>query len=235
MLKMKHTAFFFLALTGILGIIGHVSAQSSQTRPVSGFNSVANAGSFAVHVKITGAESLKITADAGIIDEIETVVEGGNLEVRFKHPHEQHHYAGRVDVYITARSLNALTCSGSGSLDVDGAIKGNEVEVTLSGSGNISSGIASGKVQATISGSGKINLSGSTGKTSVTISGSGQLKAGDLKTDVAEINTTGSGSVYLNVNKSISANIVGSGDVFYTGTATLGSVSTIGSGRVRKG
>jgi hypothetical protein len=232
---MKHTAFFFLALTGILGIIGHVSAQSSQTRSVSGFNSVANAGSFAVHVKITGAESLRITADAGIIDEIETVVEGGNLEVRFKHPHEQHHYAGRVDVYITAKALDALTCSGSGSLDVDGAVKGNEVDVTLSGSGSISSGIASGKVQATISGSGKINLRGSTGKTSVTISGSGQLKAGDLKTDVAEINTTGSGSVYLNVNKSISANIVGSGDVYYTGTATLGNVSTIGSGRVRRG
>jgi hypothetical protein len=232
---MKHTAFLFLALTGILGIIGTVSAQSSQTRSVSGFNSIANAGSFAVHVKITGTESLKITADASIIDEIETVVHGGNLEVRFKHQNEPHHYPGRVDVYITARSLNALTCSGSGSLDVDGAIKGNEVEVTLSGSGTISSGIASGKVEATISGSGKISLKGTTGKTSVTMSGSGSLKADDLSTDVADINTTGSGSVYLNVNKSISANIVGSGNVYYTGTASVGSVSTIGSGRVRKG
>ena len=232
---MKNTAFVFLVLTGILGIIGRVSGQSTQNRSVSGFNSIANAGSFAVHVKITGAESPKITADASIIDEIETVVEGGNLEVRFKHPHEQHHYPGRVDVYITAKSLNALTCSGSGSLDVDGALKGNSADVTLSGSGTISSGVASGRLEATISGSGKINLSGSTGKTTVTISGSGELKAGDLKTDVAEINTTGSGNVHLNVTKSISAEIVGSGNIYYTGTATISKVETIGSGRIHKG
>jgi hypothetical protein len=232
---MKNTSFVFLALTAVLGIIGQVSAQSTQNRSVSGFNSVANAGSFTVHVKITGTESLKITADASIIDEIATVVEGGNLEVRFKHPHEQHHDPGRVDVYITAKSLNALTCSGSGSLDLDGALKGNEADVTLSGSGSISTGIASASVQAMISGSGKITLTGSTGKTSVTISGPGELKAGDLKTDVADINTTGSGNVHLNVNKSISANIIGSGDIYYTGTATIAKVSTIGSGRIRKG
>jgi hypothetical protein len=232
---MKNTAFVFLALTGILGIIGRVSGQSTQNRSVSGFNSMANAGSFSVHVKITGAESLKITADASIIDEIETVVEGGNLEVRFKHPHEQHHYPGRVDVYITAKSLNELTCSGSGSLDVDGALKGSSADVTLSGSGTISSGVASGRLEATISGSGKINLNGSTGKTTVTISGSGEFRAGDLKTDVAEINTTGSGNVHLNVTKSISAEIIGSGNIYYTGTATISKVETIGSGRIHKG
>ena len=69
----------------------------------------------------------------------------------------------------------------------------------------------------------------------MTISGSGELKAGDLKTDVAEINTTGSGNVHLNVNKSISAEIVGSGNVYYTGTATISKVETIGSGRIHKG
>jgi hypothetical protein len=232
---MKHTAFLFLALTGILGIIGHVSAQSTQTRPVSGFNSVANAGSFSVHVKINGTESLKITADAGIIDEIETVVNGGNLEVRFKHQNQPHHYSGRVDVYITAKSLNALVCSGSGSIDVDGALKGSQADVTLSGSGSISASIASGKLEATISGSGKINLNGSTGKTTVTISGSGDLKAEDLKTDDAEVRTTGSGSVHINVSKSISAEIVGSGNVYYTGTATISKSETIGSGRIHKG
>jgi hypothetical protein len=231
---MKHTAFLFLALTGILGIIGHVSAQSTQTRPVSGFNSVANAGSFSVHVKITGTESLKITADASIIDEIETVVKGGNLEVRFKHQNEPHHYSGRVDVYITAKSLNALVCSGSGSLELDGALKGNEAGVTLSGSGSITASIESGTVQATISGSGKINLNGSTGKTTVTISGSGELKAENLKSDVAEVQTTGSGSAHLNVSKSISAQIVGSGNVYYTGTAAISKAQTIGSGRIKK-
>jgi hypothetical protein len=232
---MKHTAFLFLALTGILGIIGTVSAQSTQNRSVAGFNSIANAGSFDVHVKITGTESLKITADASIIDEIETVVNGGTLEIRFKHQNQQHHYSGRVDVYVTAKSLYALTCSGSGALSVDGTIKGREVEVTLSGSGSISSGIGSDELETTISGSGKVSLTGSAAKTKVTMSGSGQLRAADLKTDVADISIAGSGNIWLNVNKSISGSIIGSGDVTYTGTATISGVNTIGSGRIRKG
>jgi hypothetical protein len=232
---MKHTIFLFLALTGILGIIGTVSAQSTQNRSVSGFNSISNAGSFAVHVKITGTESLKITADASIIDEIETVVNGGNLEIRFKHQNQPHNYSGKVEIYVTAKSLDALTSSGSGSLGVDGTINGREAAVTLSGSGSITSGVGSDELVTTISGSGKVNLTGSAAKAKVTMSGSGQLRASDLKTGVAEITIAGSGNIWLNVSKSISGNIIGSGNVTYTGTATVSSVSTIGSGRIRKG
>lgn len=228
---MKNITFLLLALAGLA--VTNVSAQSTQSRTVAGFSSVANSGSFTVHIKITGTESLKITAGADIINEIETVVEGGTLQIRFKHQHEQHNYIGKVVVEITARSLAGLVCSGSGSITVDGVVKGRSADVTLSGSGTISSAIDAVDLHVTISGSGSVNLSGKAGQTKLTLSGSGKLEAKSLSTDVADLMIAGSGSTWLTVNKTISGTIVGSGNVTYSGAATVSNVRTVGSGRIK--
>jgi hypothetical protein len=228
---MKNITFLLLALVGLA--VTRVSAQSIQTRPVSGFSSLANSGSFTVRVKITGTESVKVTAGADVINEIETVVEGGTLQIRYKHPHEQHNNSGKVEVDVTARSLSGLVCAGSGSVTVDGVVKGHSVDVTLSGSGTISSGVEGSDLHVTISGSGSVNLSGKAGQTKVTLSGSGGLAAKDLSTDVAELMISGSGNTYLTVNKTISGTIVGSGSVTYSGNATVSEVHAVGSGKIR--
>jgi hypothetical protein len=232
---MKANGFIGWAMAGMLAVAGTASAQSAQVRSVSGYSSIANSGSFAVHVKINGTESLKIEgADAATIGEIETVVTGGNLEIRWKRGWHGDHHVGKIDINVTAKSLTALTSSGSGSLDVDGVVQGKTVYVTLSGSGSISSAVGAGKLNVTISGSGTVTLKGKSAEADITISGSGKLSANGLVTDAAEAMISGSGNTYITVNKTISGSIVGSGNVVYSGNATINSVSTVGSGRVRK-
>lgn len=212
---MKASRFNSWMVAAMFAVVGTASAQPEQVRSVSGYNSIANAGSFAVHVKINGTESLKIDgADAATIGEIETMVTGGSLEIRWKRDWHGDHHIGRIDVYVTAKSLAALTCSGSGSLDVDGAVQGKTVDVTLSGSGTISSAVGAGKLSVTISGSGTVTLKGKSAEADITISGSG--------------------NAHLTVNKTISGSIVGSGSVVYSGNASINSVRTVGSGRIRK-
>ena len=228
---MKYASFMLVAL---LGLVGGANAQE-QVRSVSGFHSIGSGGSFAVHVKINGTESLKIDgADAQTAGLIETIVRDGNLEIRWKRGSEPHHYNGRIDVYVTAKSLSDLSNAGSGSIDVDGVLKGGNVSVTLSGSGSIMTGIDAGKLSITMSGSGTAKLKGKATNTDITISGSGKLSADGLATDMAEVTISGSGDTYITVNKSISADIVGSGSVRYSGAGTIGSVKTVGSGRVSK-
>lgn len=213
---------------------GTVSAQE-QVRSVSGFNSIGSGGSFAVHVKINGTESLRIDgADAEMASLIETSVTNGHLEIRWKRGSEPHHYNGRIDVYVTAKSLSGLGNAGSGSMELDGSLSGGDVHVALSGSGSIRSGVNGGTLDVTISGSGDIRLKGKAATTAVKISGSGKLDGDALATDVAEIQISGSGDAYITVNKTISADIVGSGSVRYSGSGTISSVRTVGSGRVRR-
>ncbi len=229
---MKYTAFMLVTL---LGLVGQAAAQE-QVRSVSGFHSIGSGGSFAVHVKINGTESLKIDgADAATAAMIETIVTNGHLEIRWKRGSEEaRHFNGRIDVYVTAKSLSDLSNAGSGSVDVEGALKGDHVDVTLSGSGSITTGVDAAKLSVTMSGSGKASLKGKVANTDITMSGSGRLSADGLATDVADVTISGSGDTYITVNKSISANIVGSGSVRYSGAGTISSVKTVGSGRVSK-
>lgn len=232
---MKAIVYSFFAFIGLLGCVGKAAAQSEQNRAVSGFHRVADAGSFMVHVKLGGTESLVLKGDADYLGDIETrVTSGGTLEIRWKEGTEPHHYSGRIDVYVTAKALDGLTCSGSGTLEVDGVVSGGDVSVTLSGSGDIVSAIDASKLGVTLSGSGNIRLKGKAAQANISISGSGKLSADALSADNADVSIAGSGDIYIKANKTISASIVGSGSVYYSGTATISSVRTVGSGRISR-
>src|SRR5579872_1481743 len=114
---MKYTGLMLIAGMTLMGTL---SAQE-QVRSVSGFNRIGNSGSFAVHVKIDGTESLKIVgADAEQAGKIETTVKDGLLEIRWREGSHPYRFGGRIDVYVTAKSLSGLDMSGSGLLEVDG-------------------------------------------------------------------------------------------------------------------
>ncbi len=233
---MKKIALTLFAVVLVIATTLKASAFTEQTRQVSGFNSISGSSSFAIHVNINGTESLKIDADQSIINDIETVVENGTLKIGFKRSFEWHHNVGKVDVYVTAKSLSALSNSGSGSIKVDGGeLQGKEAEVHISGSGNITTGVKTEALNVHISGSGSINLSGNANNAEIQISGSGQLRGKELKTEAIKAHLSGSGSAYINADKSISAHISGSGSLMYSGSASITDISTSGSGRVRKG
>jgi Putative auto-transporter adhesin, head GIN domain len=228
---MKYTG---LMLIVGMALMGTVSAQE-QVRSVSGFNRIGNSGSFAVHVKIDGTESLKIVgADAEQASKIETKVEDGFLEIRWRKDSHPYRFGGRIDVYVTAKSISGLDMSGSGMMEVEGSLTGSRVDVTSSGSGRLTASVDGANLQVTMSGSGAVRLNGKTGSTNIQMSGSGGFHADGLATDAAKVDISGSGIVEIHVNKTLSADISGSGGVHYSGNGTLGSVSTSGSGRVRR-
>jgi hypothetical protein len=163
------------------------------------------------------------------------VVENGTLKIKFKgHDNERYNNIHKAEVYVTAKSLNALANAGSGSMAVEGVINANDFKIILSGSGSIRSSVKSEGLRAVISGSGSIKLDGRTANADVTITGSGQLEGRELKAESVKVMITGSGNVYLAAEKTITAHITGSGNVNYTGNATVVDSRYIGSGRVTK-
>src|SRR5579872_6986928 len=156
---MKRLVFILFAVA--LASATTINARAQESRQVSGFNSIASAGPFNVHIKMDGNESVKVDADADVINDIETVVEGNTLKIRFKDREYRHHNIHKAEVYVEAKSLNSLLNSGSGSVKVDGTISTDNFKAVLSGSGNISTAVKSESLHAVISGSGSINLSGS--------------------------------------------------------------------------
>jgi len=231
---MKRISLILLAAVLTITATLKASAQNEQTRQVSGFDGIVLSGSFNVHVKIDGTESLKIVADDNIINDIQTVVEDGKLRIGFKKSISWNRHVGKVDVYVTAKSLSSLSDSGSGTIKVDGDLTGRDVTVHISGSGNITTGVKSETILAHISGSGSTNLNGTSQDATIEISGSGEVKAKELKTGTLKVHLSGSGNAHVNADKTLSAHISGSGSLIYSGSASVTDIHTSGSGRIKK-
>jgi hypothetical protein len=231
---MKRLAYTIFAAVLMVAATLTALAQSQETRQVSGFHAIASGGSFDVHVKINGTESLKISASSEALKEIETYVKDGKLHIKFKdrYDHENDHF-GRIDIYITAKSLSELDNAGSGSINVDGTVSGDRVSISIAGSGSVSSSVKAGEFHASIGGSGSLKLNGSANESKIDIAGSGEMNGKGFKTSTANVSIAGSGNAYLGADKSIKASIVGSGNVVYSGNATSDS-RTVGSGRLSK-
>lgn len=236
---MKKLSFTLLSAVLLAAATIKSSAQdvSTQNRQVSEFSSVASGGPFNVHIKMGGSESVKVEADTKYINEIETVVEGNILKIRFKDHQWSNRYNNihKAEIYVSAKSLRSLTNSGSGHMEVEGTIStSDEFKTVLSGSGDITATIKSDGLRAKISGSGSIKLSGSCGDADISISGSGQIDARGLKAQAVIAGITGSGGVYITAEKTVSAHITGSGNVVYSGNAIVTDTHTVGSGRVSR-
>jgi hypothetical protein len=225
---------YILFASAVFALMSVNASAQGESRQVSGFNAVESAGPFNVHIKLDGNESVKVDADADVINDIETIVEDNTLRIRFKDREYRHHNIHKAEVYVEAKSLESLVNSGSGGIKVDGVISAGNFKATLSGSGNISTAVKSSGVHAVISGSGSIKLSGSAGDANFVITGSGEIEGKDLKTNSVTAVITGSGNIYVEADKSVTAHITGSGNVIYSGNANEMNSRYTGSGRVTR-
>lgn len=230
---MKKITYLILS-SALFALVSINASAQGQSRSVSGFSSVASAGPFNVHIKMDGNESVKVDADADVINDIETVVEDNTLKIRFKDRESRHRDIHKAEIYVEAKSLNALINSGSGSVKVDGTISTDHFKTVLSGSGNISTAVKADGLNAVISGSGSIKLSGNAGNADIVVTGSGEIEGKDLKTNAVIATITGSGNIYIEADKSVTGRITGSGSVVYSGSASQVTSHTTGSGRVTK-
>ncbi|WP_257669051.1 head GIN domain-containing protein [Parapedobacter tibetensis] len=211
-----------------------ISQQRDETRNVGEFHAVANSGSIVVEVKVGEHESVRLEGNEEAIREIETVVESGTLKIRYKRGIKMvGRNWGKVTAYVTAKRIDGLSQSGSGSITVMGKITGNKLNTSLSGSGRIVFETDVAVCNASISGSGRMSANGNAKESNVSISGSGQFEGSDLRSQSANLKISGSGNIRIHANDQLDAAISGSGNIHYSGNART-NVKTSGSGKVRK-
>lgn len=188
---------------------GHPATQERAVRDVYGV-----AVSVPADVVVTqgSKEGVTITADDNLLPYIETVVDSGILRIR---PRDQAAISARtpIRVSVTARSPQLLAVSGSAHIKAPSLVIG--------------------RVEAKISGSGRIELAGGTPSFTAHVAGSGDVDAGRLAAQDATATISGSGSVRIQAQRSLSATIAGSGDIGYYGDPKV-EQRVAGSGRVHR-
>lgn len=213
--------------------------KNAQTRQVDEFDGISVSGAIELYVS-QGDQSVAVSAaESEKVSEIETYVENRILIIRFKTKKswwsDQWNTTGRnFRAYVSAPQIKSLNLSGSGNIKIEGLLKTPELELEISGSGNISGRIKTEDLEVTQSGSSNVKLSGEATTAKFECSGSGNIISGELSIDVCTVEMSGSGNAELLINKELSAEISGSGNIRYKGDGNIINSSVAGSGKIRK-
>lgn len=209
----------------------------TEDRAVSGITGLRSEGGDYRIVVTTGTEeSLAITADDNIVEELTTEVDDGILEI---------HWGDRGDlasllifptdpvlIELTVTQLSQIESAGSGEIVVDG-ISGDALAVEIEGSGGVTlSNLAVATLSADIEGSGDLAADGRADDLQLEIAGSGRILAQNLSARTGTVDVDGSGDIELQVADTLDVQIDGSGNVDYLGDPAI-TESISGSGRIR--
>lgn len=228
-----------IALTGCeISVNDSDAIQSSgktltENRPVTAFNSVDNSSPFDVIVTATGDPSVVVEADANIMNEVITSVEGNTLIIRSKRQ-KNFRFSSRntpVVIKVHTANLSKFINSGSGDLQMQ-QLHDDKLDIESNGSGDIYARGTSKELIVHANGSGDLDLRQlSTNSLNIDITGSGDTEIADIKSRL-EANISGSGD--FNANKinaeQTTISVSGSGDVTLEGVSKNLKVDISGSG-----
>lgn len=209
---------------------GKVTTENKQFGDVTGVELHA---SFDVYISEGSPAGVRIEAEENIIPHIEMHVLNGvlnieeedNVRLRPRKP---------VKIYITSPGYSKIQVHSSGNIIGQTKITNDtKLDLSVSGSGEMKLDVDAPEIEANVSGSGEVHLSGDTKKISGDVTGSGEIKAMNLKSEEADLQVSGSGSIDVNASVKLDVNISGSGDVRYKGDPTVNK-NVSGSGDIRK-
>ncbi len=203
-----------------------------ETRPVSGFTSIALTCAGDAQITQGDTDSLVIEAEDNILPLLVSEVQGSQLVLKTQ-PFSSYSTTRGVHFIITVKDLNAIHSSASGNIDAS-EIKASTFNMELNGSGDVTlAGLQASSLTVRLTGSGDADVRGGRAdQLTANLHGSGSFTAPNLESQTAQVTVTGSGSAHVWATTTLSATLNGSGDLEYYGSPSVNQNVT-GSGRVR--
>ncbi|SHF25380.1 Putative auto-transporter adhesin, head GIN domain [Mariniphaga anaerophila] len=188
---------------------------ASEVRVTTAFSSVSSDGDFDVHITPGNEYDVVVNAEESLMPYIETDVRGGNLKIHTRGLKSLRNQLP-MEVFVTVPYIDKIVQSGSGSITT-GYFEGDDFKIVVSGSGSVETSVDALTVEALVSGSGMVVVSGVARNAELALSGSGTIDAWELDLVNCEATISGSGDVWVYVERYLKAVISGSGNVYYGG------------------
>ncbi len=204
----------------------------SENRPVSGFTGLNLSLPADVELLQGNRESLIIETDDNILPLIETVVENGALNIRFKEK-DSSIKTMTLKILVNIKNIDSLSISGSGHIYAN-TLQSAQLKTRIAGSGDLHiKNLTADSLTISVAGSGGFSAAGKVNSIEAKIAGSGDIKASHLEARTVKISVAGSGDAAVWATQSLTASVAGSGDVTYYGDAQV-TQSVAGSGSIKR-
>ena len=187
---------------------------------VGDFDSIDFSGVGIINIVQDGKESLRVTAEDNIIDNLSVEVRGSTLYISPKRVVINLVPTRDVIFELHIAEIKEIKISGVGSVQSD-MLDVKDLKIDSSGLGNIELGIYGESLDAKISGAAVFEISGEVKTQEIDISGLGTYNAKDLISNDCKISISGSGNAEVNVVQNLEIEISGLGSVEYMGAPSV--------------
>lgn len=213
-----------------------INDPNAQVRNVSGFNEISVSGGIDLYLSADDKETVVVSAnDNRYRDRIITRVVNNRLEIYFDNKgYVRWPDNMKMKAYVSFRSLQKLKASGSSDVFVNGIIKSDKLELSLSGSSDFKGAVQVNDMVLNQSGSSDSRISGSAGSIKIDVSGASDVKAYEMVVDDCELEASGASDIQITVNKTLSARASGASDINYKGSGVIKVVKSSGASSVSK-
>lgn len=215
-----------------------INDANAEVRNVKGFHAIHVATGIQLVLTQSNTEAVVVSA-ASIEDRnrIRTVVENGVLKINYDYNFWKllkERGNRKLKAYVSIINIDALHASSGASVNVDGQLKSNRLDIDAS-----SGAVIKGKIEAT-----SIDVDGSSGAV-VEISGtastlkvegsSGSVFRGyDLVVENCDADMSSGANASVTINKELSAEASSGGYIAYKGNGVIRNIRTSSGGHVTK-
>jgi len=209
---------------------GHIT---SQTRNVSGFNSIDVSGAIDIYVKQDSTTSVKVEADDNLLQYIEVYTDNSTLVIRTDRG-VRIRPSNKIKVYISNPVYRGFEVSGASSINSESLITSAEtLHVGLNGASEGKMEFNAPRIAVELSGASNLTIRGKTKDFEGGASGASEIRCFDLLTENSDIELSGASGAEIYASVKLAGNVSGASQIKYKGNATT-SISSSGASGVNK-
>ncbi len=217
------------------------------------FTSISAGWAFRVEVTRADAYSVKISVDDNLEQYLDVSKDGSTLKITMQNGYiySNTHF----EAVVTTPRLEELNISGASRgtvsgfksaddfrLEVSGASQAtladmavNRLTIEVSGASRATGNVdASGNTSIQVSGASTVNIDGKGVDADIEVSGASTADLTDFAVRDARANVSGASNATVSASGTISGDVSGASHLYYTGSPTLGRISTSGASSVSK-
>ncbi len=245
--NLKNPTFIFLITVFTCIFAGAFTSANAQTNEISinlkDFDKLEIGSAFVIDVSKSSQFSIKAKGNKENLDEIESYVKNGELQIKYKDNKwkrqkngtaYQNFPDGMVYLYITMPELQGVTFSGATKSTIEGfSVKGT-FNLSLSGASESKISLKAESIDISLSGASKARISGGNAAIMmIDISGASALDTYEYEAKKINISASGASSAKISVSSYLNADANGASSIRYRGNPDVNSDSS-GASRISK-
>jgi hypothetical protein len=203
------------------------------TKSVYEFDKLEVSDAFAVYVTFSGVEApVMIEANSNLQPYIIVENRGDRLYIGLDDRISINKGNAVLNVYITARNLDAITAGGAVYLELMNPLIADAVDIHLDGASVLRGTLHAGEIDAELHGASVMQVFGTAGDFHIDASGASHMEGFDFVTDDLKAHLDGASNIQLTVEDELKVSASGASSVIYRGNGVVVSQELSGASSI---